>query len=107
MSQIEVKRFISEYPQPMSINTCVLDLLSEAGEVAKEVNIATAWGKYVTPKLRPNFKKELAQVLFTVYQLAEITGIDIEAELAQVISDFEDRYTRQGHTGSSDYMEVV
>lgn len=105
MSQLQVKNFINSYPQPMNINTCVLDLISEAGEVAKEVNISSAWGKYVSPKLRPNFKKELAQVLFTVYQLAEITGVDVEAALAEVISDFEDRYQRQGHTGSSDYLE--
>jgi NTP pyrophosphatase (non-canonical NTP hydrolase) len=85
-------------------DSCINDVMSELGEVAKERNISNKWGASNVHKPRPNLRTEMGQLLFTVYQLAEILGIDAEKELALVVDDFRERYERQGHTGSSNYL---
>lgn len=104
MPQNKVSQFMAECPQPMNVQTCVNDIIAELGEVTKEVNIANSWSRYVDYDFRDNFRTELGQLLFTVYQLAEVTNVDVEAELEKVIEDFRERYARQGHTGSSTYL---
>lgn len=103
-NQYKVNDFIVKCPQPMTIDTCMLDILSEAGEVAKEINIATLWGRYPeNPKFRNEIVEELGQLLFTVYQLAWMLGVDADVCLSRTIYDFEKRYAKNGHTGSSNY----
>ena len=104
MSQIEVMNFMQDFPQPMNINTCMLDLVSEVGELAKEVNVGYGWDRWPDFQPRDNLYKELGQVLFAAYQLAEVMGVDADGALVDVIRDFESRHRLQGHTGSSDYL---
>ena len=107
MSQYEVEKFMQNCPQPMTIHSCLADVASELGEVAKEVNIGNLWGREEEFDFRPNAKTELGQLLFTVYQLAEMMGIDADDALDDVLVDFRERYRRQGHTGSSTYISGV
>ena len=102
--QTMVQNFMRGCPQPMSIETCMLDIASELGELAKEVNIATSWSRYDDYKFRKNAKTELGQVAFTVLQLATLLDIDVESALEEVITEFRERYRKQGHTGSAEYI---
>jgi len=106
MSQTLVKRFMKQYPQTMTVQTCMNDLVSEVGELAKEINVSTSWSRESDHVYRPNARKELGQVLFTAYQLAENMGMNADEALLDVIEEFTQRYLKQGHTGSSNYIVV-
>ena len=99
-----VKHFMEDCPQPMTVFSCLNDVVSEAGEVAKELNIAYGWGRKDEPVYRDNFERELGQLLFATHQLIVAAGYDSSKLLSETITDFRKRYEKQGHTGSSDYL---
>jgi NTP pyrophosphatase (non-canonical NTP hydrolase) len=80
--------------------THALDLVSEVGEVAKEVLLATDYGRQV-PKFRPELSGELGDALYSLLALAEACGVDAGGALGATLAKYECRLTERGEAGST------
>lgn len=73
-----------------------LDLMSELGEVAKEILLATDYGK------RPYSQNEaiageLGDTLYSLCQLATAAGVDLEDAFSQTLRKYEARWQARQH----------
>lgn len=72
-----------------------LDLVSEVGEVCKEVLLSTGYGKN-SREGRPQLKNELGDVLFALAALANLLDVDLEAALGSALEKYRKRLDSQG-----------
>jgi threonine synthase len=79
--------------------THALDLVSEVGEVAKEVLLATDYGRRA-PRTRAQLAGELGDALYSLLALAEACGVDGNSALAAALAKYEQRLTERGGAGS-------
>ena len=79
--------------------THTLDLVSEVGEVAKEVLLSTDYGRQV-PQFRPQLADELGDALYSLLALAEACGVDADSALGVALEKYERRLTKRGEPGS-------
>lgn len=79
-----------------------LDLLSELGEVAKEILLATDYGKRPFPEASPNLSNELGDALYSLCQLATAAGVDLDQALAASLDKYEQRWQDDQQIGSRD-----
>ena len=79
--------------------THALDLVSEVGEVAKEVLLSTGYGRRA-PRSRPQLADELGDALYSLLTLAEACGVDAGAALDAALEKYERRLTERGEPGS-------
>ncbi len=79
--------------------THALDLVSEIGEVAKEVLLATGYGQRA-PQFRPQLAGELGDALYSLLALAEACGVDADDALDAALEKYERRLTERGEAGS-------
>jgi|AntRauTorcE11898_2_1112593.scaffolds.fasta_scaffold27702_2 NTP pyrophosphatase (non-canonical NTP hydrolase) len=78
----------------------LLDLLSEAGELAKEANVSTEYGS--DPEAIELSTDELGDVYFSLLALAEAADVDAEAALAGSLEKYEQRLAADGSAGSGE-----
>ena len=76
-----------------------LDLVSELGEVAKEILLATDYGERPFQP-NPELQSELGDVLYSLCQLATCTGIDLEDAFTGTLEKYKTRWQAKGHVGS-------
>jgi NTP pyrophosphatase (non-canonical NTP hydrolase) len=76
-----------------------LDLASEVGEVAKEVLLATDYGRR-TPQSRPQLVDELGDALYSLLALAEACGVDAGGALDGALEKYERRLVAREEAGS-------
>jgi NTP pyrophosphatase (non-canonical NTP hydrolase) len=67
-----------------------LDLASEVGEVAKEILLATDYGRRPFQP-QPNLAGELGDVLYSLCLLASSAGVDLETAFKSVLAKYEQR----------------
>jgi NTP pyrophosphatase (non-canonical NTP hydrolase) len=79
--------------------THALDLVSEVGEVAKEVLLATDYGRRA-PQFRPQLAGELGDALYSLLMLAEVCGVDADGALSATLKRYERRLAERGEAGS-------
>lgn len=79
----------------------VLDLASEAGELAKDVNESSGYGS--DPEAGTVTPGELGDALFCVLALADEAGIDAGDALDRALSKYEDRLTERDAPGSGSH----
>lgn len=72
-----------------------LDLLSEAGEIAKATLEATAYG-HRPFRPGPELTAELGDALYSLLALAEVCGVDAEAALLEALERYRERMARYG-----------
>ena len=77
----------------------VLGVMSELGELAKEILVMTDYGSR-TPKDNNKLKIELGDVFFSVIILANKLGVDLNESLDIVLEKYEQRLLRRGSPGS-------
>ncbi len=96
--QQRVAAFIETHDMETPPTFRVLDLVSEVGEIAKEVNRSTGYGTSPTElSIREN---ELGDALFALLALAESVDIEADTALDVAIDKYERRLARQDHPGS-------
>jgi NTP pyrophosphatase (non-canonical NTP hydrolase) len=78
----------------------VLDLASETGELAEDVNAATDYGE--TPEVATVNEDELGDALFCLLALADELDLDAGNALDAALSKYEERIDESGTAGSSD-----
>ncbi|MBK6324657.1 MAG: MazG-like family protein [Chloroflexi bacterium] len=78
----------------------VLDLISEVGEVAKEILLATDYGERPFQP-QPALTGELGDVLYSLCLLATAVHIDLNEALTITLQKYANRQQAKGHIGSS------
>lgn len=98
--QVEVTNFAKKHNLTHSPGVYAIDLMSELGEVAKEILRATAYGKNPNPHFDQKMSGELGDVLYSLCLLATAVDVDLEDALAQTLQKYEQRQREKGHIGS-------
>ena len=93
-----VATFIEEHDLRADPEYRILDLVSEIGEVAKNVNTSTSYGE--DPDTMRIQQDELGDILFATYALAHETGIDPGTALAESLDKYRNRMGSDGDPGS-------
>lgn len=78
-----------------------LDAMSELGEVAKEILLATNYGLQ-TPRFRDEFEGELGDLLYSVCLLATASGINLEEAFTASLEKYKIRWYSAGNLGSQE-----
>jgi NTP pyrophosphatase (non-canonical NTP hydrolase) len=96
--QQRIKEFTDTHNLNSPAEVRMLDLVSEAGEVAKEIIKSTDYGTKEF-QLRPELKSELGDLLFSLTVLANQLDIDLDEALDIVLQKYEKRLSK-GSAGS-------
>jgi len=78
----------------------VLDLISEVGEVAKEILLAMEYGERPF-QLQAGLVGELGDVLYSLCLLATAVNVDLDEALAVALQKYAARQQAKGHIGST------
>lgn len=97
--QKQVAAFVKANRMETDVSHRVLDLVSEVGEVAKEVLKSTKYGK-AEFKPGPNWRSELGDVMFALPCVANSTGVDLEQALNEALDKYRRRIDETQHVGS-------
>ena len=73
----------------------ILDLISEIGEVAKEMLKMTGYGKRPA-RFREEMRMELGDALYSLVTVANSLDIDLEDALKKVLAKYERRLAKGG-----------
>ena len=97
--QGSVAAFVEEYGLEAPVHARALDLVSEVGELAKEILEGTDYGS--APFEAPEgWTGELGDSLFALVCLANSTGVDLEAALNAALEKYRERLALGGDAGS-------
>lgn len=96
--QNEIQRFVEEHKLDSPAEFRVLDLVSEVGEVSKEILKMTGYG---TKPLQKNeeVKSELGDVLYSLIVVANKLNVDLNKALNLVLQKYKKRLEK-GSAGS-------
>ena len=97
--QERVASFVDMHALRAGAEARVMDLVSEVGEVAKEVLEATRYGEqpFATTAAWPD---ELADVFFSLICLANATNVDLDQALEGALEKYRQRLIARGDAGS-------
>ena len=97
--QERVAGFVDMHALRASAEARVMDLVSEVGEVAKEVLKATRYGEQPFAASQA-WEEELADVFFSLICLANATNVDLERALDGALEKYRQRLAGRGEAGS-------
>jgi NTP pyrophosphatase (non-canonical NTP hydrolase) len=97
--QLLIKTFVDTRGIGTSVSNRMLDVSSEAGELAKEVLKGTDYGKKPF-EMTKSFADEFGDVLFSLVCLANQTNLNIEDALDQALIKYNKRFLEHHHIGS-------
>lgn len=99
MIQALVSEFNKKYNLQADIKTRYIDLVSEVGELGKEILQSTCYGKLgFTP--RNEIADEIGDCLYTLFTLCNELKIDSHASVIKVLDKYELRFQKKGDIGS-------
>ena len=97
--QKNVEKFLKEYSLGTSVEARFIDLVSEVGELGKEILKGNDYGK--TPhKNSLKLKDEMGDCLFSLLALCCESGIDAEEALQGALEKYKKRFSDKGDIGS-------
>jgi len=97
--QKKVDTFVKEKNLDADIAARTLDLVSEIGEIAKEVLKGSNYGE-IEFKKTEDWENEIGDVLFSLICLANQTGVNLENSLNTALEKYEKRFESKGDVGS-------
>ena len=97
--QRTVVDFVAEHQLESPVEARVLDLVSEVGEVAKEVLKA---GEYGRQPFQPTeaWSEELADAFFALICIANSTNVNLDTALIEALDKYTQRLALKGEAGS-------
>jgi NTP pyrophosphatase (non-canonical NTP hydrolase) len=95
--QREVAEFVAAHDLEADPAHRVLDLVSEVGEVAKEINLSTEYGTSDGAEIATD---ELGDTMFALLALCEALDVDATAALRSAIAKYDARLDDTGDAGS-------
>jgi len=96
----KVQEFVKKNGLEHKPEVIILDLVSEVGELAKEMLKASDYGKS-KPECRESLKDELGDVLYVLIKFANYYKIDLSEALEDVLKKYDSRSVKTGQPGSS------
>ncbi len=97
--QQQVAKFISENSPETTVSPRLLDLVSEVGELAKEVLKGSEYGR-AQFEIPDNWESELGDVFFSLICVANGTGVNMEEALQSVLVKYSNRLSHAGDASS-------
>jgi len=97
--QRTVARFVERHELQIPVEARTLDLVSEVGELAKEVLKGTDYGRKPFAPAE-EWAGELGDAFFSLICVANGTGVNLRAALEGALAKYERRIARQGNLGS-------
>ena len=97
-----VKQFNEEkmcHEKVMPVSARLLDVISEVGELGKEVLKSTKYGT-IDFEMSDDFKMEFGDVVYSLLSLANETGIDAEECLKLAVDKYQKRIDSKNDMGS-------
>ena len=98
--QREVARFMHRHQLNRDPATHALDLVSEVGELTKELLVGSDYGERPS-RFGPGLEEELGDALYSLLALADVCGVDADEALRGVLSKYERRLADRGEAGSA------
>ena len=97
--QEKVNELIKKYNLESSTEIRYIDLVSEVGELGKEILKGNDYGnkEFVATK---NLESEIGDTLFSLICVANGLNIDLNVALENVLKKYEDRFSTKGNIGS-------
>ena len=98
--QTKAAKFSQNHNLHHTPSVYALDLMSELGEVAKEILLGTDFGKrpfHPTTEL----SGELGDALYSLCQLATAAGVDLDQAFTATLQKYEQRWQEKQHFGSA------
>jgi len=97
--QQSVQDFIKTYQLHADAQSRYIDLVSEVGELGKEIIKSTEYGKKPYSPT-PSATDELGDCLFSLFALCCEMDVDAQAALRQALAKYERRFAQKGDVGS-------
>jgi len=97
--QESVKEFIEKYRLRTDGQTRYIDLVSEIGELGKEIIKSTDYGKNEFAQ-NSHITSEIGDCMFSLLSLCCELNIDAEEALRDSLSKYEQRFMEKGEIGS-------
>ncbi len=99
----EEQRTAAEFARAHGLNmepqTRLLDLVSELGELSKEILKASGYGES-SVAVTKGMEEETGDCVFSLLCLADSLGLDAEAALFAALEKYRRRFEETGQTGS-------
>ncbi len=97
--QEEVNKMVVEYGLESPIEVKFIDLVSEVGELGKEILKGNDYGKkdYCNTE---NLESEFGDVFFSLICIANESNIDLKQALDKVLEKYKNRFSKKGNIGS-------
>lgn len=97
--QKEINEMIKKYNLESSTEIRFIDLVSEIGELGKEILKGNEYGKKEFSNT-DNLESEVGDVLFSLICIANGLNIDLKSALNGVIAKYNSRFLEKGNIGS-------
>lgn len=97
--QEKIRKFTKEKDINLNVETRLIDLMSELGELSKEVLIGSKYGQEIF-KNSVDFELEMGDVLFSLICIANETNVDLEKNLTRVLNKYQERFSEKDNIGS-------
>jgi NTP pyrophosphatase (non-canonical NTP hydrolase) len=102
--QTQAAKFSQKHNLHRPPSVYALDLVSELGEVAKEILLGMDYGE------RPfhttsNLSGELGDALYSLCQIATAAGVDLDEAFTITLKKYEQRWQEKKHFGSTNTDE--
>lgn len=97
--QEKVNELIKKYNLESSTEIRFIDLVSEIGELGKEILKGNDYGKKNFSNT-DNIEFEVGDVFFSLICVANDLNIDLTKALDKVLNKYENRFSNNGHIGS-------
>lgn len=97
--QKKVADFIENHQLKTDVATRMLDLVSEVGELSKEILKSTDYGKKEFASTE-SWAEEVGDAFFSLICIANSTGVDLEQSLSQVLDKYQKRIEITQSAGS-------
>ena len=97
--QEKVNKMIKKFNLDSSIEVKFIDLVSEIGELGKEILKGNDYGRSEFIKTN-NLESEIGDVFFSLICIANSFDIDLKDALDEVLNKYNSRFIEKGNIGS-------
>ena len=97
--QEKVDELIKKYNLESSVEIRFIDLISELGELGKEILKGNEYGKKEFCNTE-NIESEIGDTFFSLICVANGLNIDLQNALDNVLNKYENRFSNNGNIGS-------
>ena len=102
MNEIQelIKHFVKSYDLDMPLENIYVDLVSEVGELGKELNKTSNYGKEES-QFDEGLELELGDIMYSLIAFANKLDIDLFSCLKKAIIQYKERYAQKGTIGNA------